>query len=55
MNVKYLANALKQLIENDSLRLDMGNAAREHVVNNFTWDRHVTDLLAIYKKIRETA
>lgn len=45
-----LANAIKILIDRPLWREQAGIAARRHVINNFTWDRHV---LAIANKMAE--
>ncbi len=50
-NVQALAEALERLIENASLRGQMGEAARRRVEEYFTWERHVDQLLEIYERI----
>ncbi|MBM3335458.1 glycosyltransferase family 4 protein, partial [Candidatus Sumerlaeota bacterium] len=50
-NVRALARALETLIDNEQLRLEMGAKARKRVVQYFTWDRHVDQLLEIYEQI----
>jgi len=45
------ARAIKLLIDNKELRLEMGAKARKRVEQYFTWDRHVDQLLEIYEQI----
>ena len=44
------ANAIKKLIDNEELRLWMGENSRERALNCFTWDRAVTDVDQLLKK-----
>ncbi len=46
-----LADALRRLLENDSLREGMGRAARERVVSRYDWGRHVETLMQIYRDV----
>jgi glycosyltransferase involved in cell wall biosynthesis len=50
-NVDALAAALIRLLDDESLRQQMGNAAYERVVNNFTWDRIAASLLSEYRRL----
>ncbi len=50
-NVQALARALEKLIDDEQLRLAMGERARKRVEQYFTWDRHVDQLLEIYEQI----
>ena len=45
------ANAIKKLIDNEKLRLWMGENSRERALNCFTWDRVVTDVDQLLKQI----
>jgi glycosyltransferase involved in cell wall biosynthesis len=50
-DVDGLASALIKLLDDESLRRSMGQAAHERVVNNFTWDRIADSLLAEYCRL----
>ncbi len=41
---EQLAEVVLRLLDDDSLREQMGRAAREHTVRNWTWDRAVAEL-----------
>jgi glycosyltransferase involved in cell wall biosynthesis len=43
-DARQLGDAVLQLLDDDALREQMGRAAREHVLANFTWDRSVDEL-----------
>ncbi|MBW4538224.1 MAG: glycosyltransferase family 4 protein [Myxacorys chilensis ATA2-1-KO14] len=47
-NPAALADAIVQLLENDSLRESMGRAARRHVFHHFTWDRIADRAMSLY-------
>lgn len=49
-NAAALAQAILRLLEDDHLRNSMGQAGRQHVVQRFTWERIVQDLLSEYSK-----
>ena len=44
-----LAAALIQLLTNDALRRSMGDAARQRVEENFTWEAIARSLLKVYQ------
>ena len=44
------ANAIKKLIDNEELRLWMGENSRERALNCFTWDRVVADVDQLLKQ-----
>jgi glycosyltransferase involved in cell wall biosynthesis len=46
-----LASAIEILLDNSDLRIKMGKAARKHVEKNFTWEKHIEQLLEICQKI----
>jgi glycosyltransferase involved in cell wall biosynthesis len=50
-DVNGLALALNRLLDDESLRRSMGQAAQQRVVNNFTWDRIADALLAEYCRV----
>jgi len=45
------ADALLTLINNDAMRKKMGSAGREFVRENFSEERFLTDLEALYRRI----
>ncbi len=50
-NPVKLAEKIACLLDNPSQITLMGLAARKHVEQNFTWERHVGQLLDIYGKL----
>jgi spore coat protein SA len=50
-DVNALASALNHLLDDEPLRRSMGEAARQRVVENFTWDRIANSLLAEYCRL----
>jgi spore coat protein SA len=50
-DVNGLAAAINRLLDDESLRRSMGNAARQRVADKFTWDRIAESLLAEYNQI----
>lgn len=50
-NIKSFSNALLQLIENDDLRIRMGNNGYEHVKANFDKSRLIGDIENLYKTL----
>lgn len=50
-NSEALAEAIKKLYHNPSLITEMGKAARERVVQNFTWDHYRKRLLEAYSYV----
>ena len=48
---RQTAEALLTLLGNDSLRESMGSAARQHVLDHFTWDRVATGMYARYQTL----
>lgn len=51
--IEGLANALKRLIEDDELRLNLGNNAFKKVKKYYTWEHRVGMMNAIYKDLVE--
>ena len=43
--------ALKMLIENESMRLDMGDKAFDKIRNSYTWSKRVSDMNEIYQEL----
>ncbi len=54
-DVNGLAAALNRLLDDESLRRSMGNAAHHRVADKFTWDRIAESLMAEYTRIARTA
>jgi len=50
-NVEMLAQRLTLLADNSELRRQMGSAAREHFLANFTFDRMFTRTLQVYEQV----
>jgi glycosyltransferase involved in cell wall biosynthesis len=50
-NVVELSNAISTLIENESLRRDMGQAGQDRAVQMFTWENVVGKLYDSYMKV----
>jgi glycosyltransferase involved in cell wall biosynthesis len=48
-NPDELSKAICRLIENESLRSEMGEAGRRRVLERFSWDRIASDLLEVYE------
>ncbi len=50
-NPQALAAAIEKLLNAPDLRIKMGNAGRKRVEQNFTWGKHMQQLIEIYQKI----
>ncbi len=48
-NIIAMVDAMHQLILDENLRKKLGNNARKHVIENYTWDVHVENILAKVK------
>lgn len=48
-NTHRLAEAIERLLDNPTLRTEMGRTARRRVEQHFTWEKHVEELVKIYK------
>jgi glycosyltransferase involved in cell wall biosynthesis len=48
---ELLADKIAYFIDNPDRIKEMGDAARKHVTEKFTWEQHVEQLLEIYRKI----
>ena len=46
-----MANALQALAQNTHLRLHLGAQARQHVVQNFTFDQHISAFDELYERL----
>lgn len=44
-NIEELVNSMKKLVENEKLRIDLGENAHNKVINKYTWDIHVAKIL----------
>jgi glycosyltransferase involved in cell wall biosynthesis len=53
-NVDELTQAIRILLENGSMRQQMGSEGRKFVVDRFSWDRVTSDLLSIYQHAFES-
>jgi len=50
-NVEALRDGLSRFLHDRALRDRMGGAAREHVLNRFTWTKHMEGLTDVYHRI----
>jgi len=50
-----LASAMRQLAVDPELRLTMGKAGRERVVQQFNWDVKAEQMLCLYQRVLETS
>jgi glycosyltransferase involved in cell wall biosynthesis len=46
-----LARAIRHLLENPSLRRDMGQMARRRVMNLFTWEKAARQMVEVYREV----
>jgi glycosyltransferase involved in cell wall biosynthesis len=51
INVDQIANALLQLLQEPILAKEMGDRARQFILDNYTWDSIATKMLSIYQDI----
>lgn len=49
--MKETRNALKLLIENEIMRLDMGNCGYTRLKEGYTWEKKAKDMTAVYQEI----
>ncbi len=52
--VRGFADAMSRLASNPSLRARLGQAGRERVVQHFSWEHKVDQMLAIYQRLTQT-
>ena len=45
------AAALKKLIEDDSMRLNMGERAFDRIQNHYTWSKRIYSMNEIYQEL----
>ncbi|MCC7357375.1 glycosyltransferase family 4 protein [Candidatus Uhrbacteria bacterium] len=50
-DVEEVAAHIRLLLENTEMRHSFGIAARDHVVQNFSWDAHMTKLMQMYRQL----
>lgn len=50
-NIADMKNALLQLIDSPELRTRLGQAAREHILTNFSLDRYVQNMTDVYESV----
>lgn len=53
-DVEATATALSKLIDDTSLRLQMGNAGREYVCKKYNWENNVNDMIQLYQQTIST-
>ncbi|MBA6313762.1 glycosyltransferase [Cellulophaga baltica] len=49
-NAREIYEKLKVLFLNEDLRIQMGKKGREHVLQNYDWDKNVKTMLEVYNK-----
>ena len=54
-DVKYMANALSVLIENDGLRSKMGSHARQHVLETYDWKVVIHRHIELWEELHQIA
>ena len=47
-NVEQLSNSIIELLGDDERRASLGQAARAHVLNHYSWDTHVAAMESLY-------
>ena len=47
-----LQTAISTLLKNSALRTTLGEAGKEYIKNNFSWDKTINRLLALYDELR---
>ncbi len=53
IDVEATANHLDVLVSNEALRLEMGANARQHVLDNFTWERCAGMFWSLWRELAE--
>ena len=54
-NVDELSDRITQLIQDEDLRKTIGRNARQHIEENFTWERSVNQTIAFLKEVIDNA
>lgn len=50
-DAQALAHAISYLLKNDELRRQMGQAARQRILNLFSWERAARELIEVYREV----
>jgi len=50
-DAQALAHAISYLLKNDDLRQQMGQAARQRILQLFSWERAAQQLVEIYREV----
>jgi glycosyltransferase involved in cell wall biosynthesis len=50
-NSRETAEALSKLLDNESLRLEMGTQGRKKVLNQYDWSNNLKSMIAIYRNL----
>lgn len=53
VNAKRLAKGISLLLDNPDQCRTLGLNAQQHVAENFMWDRHMEELMSIYRRIAD--
>jgi len=51
VDAEQIGNALIKLLHNPSTAKEMGDRARQFILENYTWDQIASKMVAIYKQI----
>lgn len=50
-NPQKLAKAILYFLDNESLRIELGNNARKRIINSFNWEESVIQMIKVYKGV----
>ncbi len=50
-DIEAASQAILTLIKNEDLRKKLGAAGREHVIQNYDWNKNVDEMVKVYKKL----
>ena len=50
-NPEQTANAIERLLNDESLRIKMGEDGRRNVIDNFDWEKSVEKMMNVYNKV----
>ena len=51
VDAEQIGNALIKLLQNPARAKDMGDHARQFILENYTWDKVASKMVAVYKQI----
>ena len=53
LNVKAIKTSILELIEDNSLTVNMGNKSRKFAVKNYSWKKNLDQLIKFYQEVRK--